>query len=316
MLYAISRCAISNDIYPAAVKGLTWSVVKTPAFNTIPQKCSSGDEVRIAQQQNPLWSWKLIYEYLYDYYRSPQNTMAYSPATDLRELMGFFLQHKAMFDDFLFDDPSDDWIGAFTWKARTDFNPGTTIIDSAGHAQTTTYGGLSGSTIPTFNHAGGTTGDGSITWQDAGLFDGTTAQAVPLVTDGVDWYSPIQRNMGGLFLEDITDLNLSVNPLRAWANGTLRAQGAGNACDSSGHYRILGPGLAIPGYSFGGMYIKWCAEPTGPITIACNFYFRVRFLSDQQDFEQFMAELWTIGGSGGKNGSGTLELTSARPPLV
>jgi len=39
----------------------------------------------------------------------------------------------------------------------------------------------------------------------------------------------------------------------------------------------------------------------------------VRFESDQQDFEQFMEELYTIGGSESKNGSGQLKLCTSRP---
>ena len=53
--------------------------------------------------------------------------------------------------------------------------------------------------------------------------------------------------------------------------------------------------------------------PTGPITASFNFYFRVRFDGDTQDFEQFMQTLWTIGGSESQNGSGTLKLCTARP---
>lgn len=68
-----------------------------------------------------------------------------------------------------------------------------------------------------------------------------------LVTDGAgNWYSPIQRNFAGQFLEDITDLN---GAIQVYANGTLKAL--------STDYTIIGPGLAIPGYSFMGLVIKW-----------------------------------------------------------
>lgn len=68
-----------------------------------------------------------------------------------------------------------------------------------------------------------------------------------LVTDGVgNWYSPIQRNMGGQFYEDITDLNGAIS---VYANGTLKAL--------TTDYTIVGPGLAIPGNSFMGLVVKW-----------------------------------------------------------
>jgi len=83
-------------------------------------------------------------------------------------------------------------------------------------------------------------------------------------------------------------------------------------------YTIVGPGFAIPGYSWMGLVIQWINYPPTPhlITAACNFYYRVRFLSDDADFEQFMHELWTIGGSAGKNGKGTLDLISSRTPVT
>lgn len=299
---------MSNAIYPT-VKGLTWTVLKTPSFGTIVQTAANKAEVRIEQSQNPIWKWQLIYEYLYDNYYSPNNTQPYSPQTDLRELLGFWLARQGQYDDFLFDDPSDDWIGPMTWKARWDFNPGQIIIDSAGHAQKWS-GGITGQTIPTFNHSGGSVTDGTGSWADQGLFAGNTAQYLTTINDGMPtptYYSPIQRNMGSLFLEDVTDLNTSVNPVRVWAGGTLKTL--------TTDYTIGGPGLSIPGYSYSGMYIDWGASsPALPVTIAANFYFRVRFSSDDQDFEQFMQQLWTIGGEGGKNGRGYLELVTARSP--
>jgi Conserved hypothetical protein 2217 (DUF2460) len=298
---------MSNAIYPT-VKGLTWTVLKTPKFNSIVQSAANKTEVRIAQTQNPTYTWELIYEWLYDYFNSPNNTMPYSPQTDFRTMLGFFLARKGMFDDFLFDDPSDDWVGPQTWKARYDFKPGTIIIDPAGHGQLWSGGGT-GLTLPTFNDSGGSVGDGSGSWADQGVFTGSTAQTLQLVTDGTFYYSPLQRYMGALFYEDVTDLNTSVNPLRIWANGVLKT---GSGTD----YTLMGPGLSIPGYSFMGMYVKWVSMPTAPITAAFNFYFRVRFLSDDIDFEQFMQQLWTIGGGSGKNGRGMLELTTSRPSAV
>jgi len=125
-----------------------------------------------------------------------------------------------------------------------------------------------------------------------------------LVNDGAgNYYSPIQRNMGGLFLEDITDLN---GALALYQNGVLVTSG----------YTLMGPGLALPGYSFQGLYVKWSVIPAAPVTASFNFYFRVKCELDTQDYEEFMAGLWTIGGSGSKNGSGQLKLMTRRPPTA
>ncbi len=295
---------MSNDIYPT-IKGLTWTVTKTPKFGTIVQQAANMAEVRIEQSQNPIWTWQLIYEYIYDNFYSAANSMPYTPATDLRELMGFFLARQGMYDDFLFDDPSDDWVGPMTWKPRYDFNPGQAIIDPSGREQTWS-GGQTGATAPAFNTS--TVADGSGVWTYVSAFPGVSGQTLGLINDGMPtptYYTPLQRNMGGLFLEDVTDVNVSVNPVRIWANGVLKTL--------SSDYTINGPGLVLPGYSYSGKYLTWLTTPTAPITAAFNFYFRVRFLSDDLDFEQFMQQLWTIGGSGGKNGRGALELVTARP---
>jgi len=130
------------------------------------------------------------------------------------------------------------------------------------------------------------------------------AAELQLIQDSVTgiWYSPVQRNVAGQFFEDITDLN---GGIQVWANAVLQTGGGVN-------FTLLGPGLAITGSSFYGMYLQWAAMPTGPISATFNFYFRVRFETDQQDFEKFMGQLWTIGGQGGKNGSGTLKMRTSR----
>lgn len=73
-----------------------------------------------------------------------------------------------------------------------------------------------------------------------------------IVDDGVgNYYSPIQRNFGGQFLEDITDLN---GAIAVYANSVLKSIVT--------DYTIVGPGLATPGMSFMGLAIKWAAPPT------------------------------------------------------
>jgi hypothetical protein len=75
------------------------------------------------------------------------------------------------------------------------------------------------------------------------------AAELQLVDDGAGtYYSPVQRNFGGQFYEDVTDIN---GTLEVYANGTLKAL--------TTDYTLVGPGLAIPGYSFMGMVVKWNA---------------------------------------------------------
>jgi hypothetical protein len=245
---------MSIPVWPNQIQGLAWTVVKTMENRTIVQASPAQDEVRIAQSLNPLWTFCLMYEFLFDAWPTAQ--MNYTPYTDLRYLMGFLLQAQGQLNDILFDDPSDDTVG----PAMTTASP------------------------PEPN---------------------TQAQ-LQLVSDGGSppvWYSPIQRNMGGQFYEDITDLNGSIS---VYANGVHQTSG----------YTVIGPGVAIPGYSWRGLAIQWASEPTGPITAAFKFYFRVRLASDTTDFEQWAQELWTIGGENARNGTGTLKLVSSRPPAA
>jgi hypothetical protein len=304
---------MSNSVYPSAIHGLTFTVLKEIEEFTFVQPSANRYEVRVIQTSNPIWHWRLIYEYLYDNFISPNNTKPFSPYTDLATLMGFFMARNGQFDDFLFTDPDDNTV---------------------------------------------------------------TAQTMQIVNDGLGtYYTPIQRWMGGQFYEDVTDLNpLSGSGLVVKANGVTQTGGGTN-------YTFLGPGLAIPGFSFMGMYIKWTNPttngvwqsghayllnntildpaghiqkvttagtsgasqpawndtggttpdgtgslvwtdqgynpgPAGPITASFSFYFRVRFETDSQDFEKFMDNLWTIGGQSTKNGKGMLELMSSRVPTV
>jgi Conserved hypothetical protein 2217 (DUF2460) len=245
---------MSNAVYPAAIAGLAFTVLKQRSHpGGITQSSPGQDEVRILQTYNPIWHFTLMYEVIFGAWPGSGNVQAFAPYTDIQYLMGFTMARGGTFDDFLFDDPSDDSVG----PAMTSASP------------------------PEPN----------------------TQAELQLVNDGGSppiYYSPIQRNMGGLFYEDITDLNGSI---AVYANGILQSSG----------YSVLGPGLAIPGYSFRGLYLQWSHQPTPPITASFKFYFRVRFEEDTTDFEQWAQELWTIGGENARNGSGQLKLISARP---
>lgn len=140
-----------------------------------------------------------------------------------------------------------------------------------------------------------------------------------VVNDGSGHYfAPVQLHIGGKtgtdqaygFYVDVTDMQpnggADHSAISVYDNGTLLTYGT--------DYTLAGPGLAVPGASFQGLYIAFTGTPTGPVTITCNFYWRVIFETDQLDFEQFMQLLYTIGGSGAKNGSGQVKLVSAFPP--
>jgi hypothetical protein len=128
-----------------------------------------------------------------------------------------------------------------------------------------------------------------------------------VVTDGNgNFFSPLQRTFAGNFFEDITDLNTNVDaggqPLAVFANGA-----------ETSNYTLEGPGLAVPGAAFMGLYLAWNAEPAAPVTAQFSYYFRAHFQSDSQDMEKFANKFWTIGGSESQNGKGYLKLQQSRP---
>lgn len=84
------------EIFPA-LPGLSWNVQKTPQFNTISHRAVSGYEVRTALMQYPLWTFSLAYDLLRD-----------DATSELKTLMGFFLQSQGSFAAFLYSDPSDN----------------------------------------------------------------------------------------------------------------------------------------------------------------------------------------------------------------
>jgi hypothetical protein len=226
---------MSNDVYPGTIRGLTWSVSRSPEFNTIVQTSPSFHDTTIIQALNPRWHWELKYDYLKDNIADLVAGLSY---TDFMTLLSFILKHYGQGDDFLFND-----------NQTPDYYVGPAKID----------------TTPNL---------------DAQL-------QVVYDTDGGYYYSPIQVKRGGLWYEDIDYLN---GAIVVYENGTLATA-----------YTTAGPGLAIPGYSFAGMYVKWNGghTPTTPVTAQFSYYWRVRLESDRQDFEKFMNMLWAAGDRGG-----------------
>lgn len=228
---------MSDDLYPNTIRGLTWTVTRSPEFKTIVQTSPSFHETTIIQATNPRWNWELKYDYLKDNIADLVTGLVY---TDFETLLTFFLNHWGQGTNFLFND----------------------IVTPAYYV--------------------GPAKIGAAPNLDAQL-------QVFLNTVDSKYYSPLQIKHGGLWYEDVDYLN-----------GAIAVYGNGTVINASS-YTIGGPGLAIPGYSFAGMYVKfnYGYTPATPITAQFSYCWRVRFDSDRQDFEKFMNMLWTAGERGG-----------------
>lgn len=300
---------MSNVLFPSAVRGLAFTVVKTLENSAIVQSSPTFSSARVLQATNPQWHWRLEYSVVFDNILNPNPSYTY---TDLQIMLGFCQARYSNYDDFLFSDPDDNSIGpgviTAAWQPNTQYSFGSIII-SASHAQQVTAvtgTGYSGGVTPAFSISGGSVVDGGLTWTDLGLgTNGGTNWPNPqaqlqLLTSGTTYYSPIQRNLGGQYLEDITDLNGSIT---VYDNGVLTT-----------NYILQTGGFAISGSSWSGLNLVWTAPPTGPITATFNYYFRVILEEPATDFENFVNMLWAIGGEQNVQGKGYLKLRSAPNP--
>jgi hypothetical protein len=91
-------------LYPT-LPGLGYSVIKRPRFYGGIGKSATGREVRVAYAVNPTWEWDLTYDYLPD-----QQTDSSATASDLKELIGFFLSQTGTLQAFRFLDPDDNQV--------------------------------------------------------------------------------------------------------------------------------------------------------------------------------------------------------------
>lgn len=84
---------MSNALYPTPI-GLTWTIGRSPEFNTVVQRAASGFERRTALMAYPLYNLRLSYEFL----RSD------SINAELQLVQDFFLARNGKSDNFLLDD--------------------------------------------------------------------------------------------------------------------------------------------------------------------------------------------------------------------
>lgn len=87
---------MSVNVLPT-LPGLTYDVQRTPMWDTVVQKASSGKETRTALQTYPLWKWEVVYSLL----------RADATNAEFQQLVGFFNNRKGMFDTFLYSDADD-----------------------------------------------------------------------------------------------------------------------------------------------------------------------------------------------------------------
>jgi len=106
------------------------------------------------------------------------------------------------------------------------------------------------------------------------------------VGDGTQRVFQIVRSMGGIFAEPIFDIDASSLEIYHYIGG------------------IKTPILTGWEEDNGRITFDLGNEPTGPVLVTCDFYYRVRFSSDELTLEQLLTAVWR---------SGTITLVSVKP---
>jgi uncharacterized protein (TIGR02217 family) len=107
---------MSYPVFPT-VRGLSWNITRTPSWETLVQRSSSGMEFRLQYWQYPLWKWELNFAYLKD---NPSDLPPGYTQTDLAVIQGFFNMVAGQYGVFIFDDVNaGDTPGAGPWDSVT-----------------------------------------------------------------------------------------------------------------------------------------------------------------------------------------------------
>lgn len=313
------------SVFPV-LPGLTFTVVKTPSFNTLDMKSPNAYEVRISQTSNPVWTWTLIYDFMHDF---PWG--AFTTVSELRTMMGFFLQMSGMAGSFLFSDPDDNYVGPALISAapNTPLAQLSIVTDGVGNWYSPIQRTLDGVFYEDITDL-----NGAITVYANGVLKSLGTSAGNYQVGGPGLALPTSAYMG-LYLRWINAVTAVWLASHAYALND-------EILDPAGHIQKVTTagtsGTQAPVFNDSGSTtpdgagaLVWTDQgytpaPSAPITAQFNYYFRVHFDTDSIDFEKFVnvgtnavrfagqgGGIYTIGGSEAVNGAGTLKLTSARP---
>jgi hypothetical protein len=141
---------MSNPPVFASLPGLGWSVTKSPRFQTRTQQAISGRQLRIADQQYPIWTFTLNFALLRDDNDSRAGS-GVGPGigyNELRTLAGFFLALQGAYGNFLFWDPTDNTVAAQTIMTGNGTTTSAPLVRQMGSFEEPLLGVITGGSPP------------------------------------------------------------------------------------------------------------------------------------------------------------------------
>lgn len=265
---------VSTEIFPD-LPGLSFEVHMKPTFSTKVDVHTSGKETRTAYWDDPVWDFDLTYDYL------PNNKAV--GVTDLQKIVGFFLDRKGSFDNFLF--------------YHREFNKSDNITVLTGDGNT-----VEATLDMIFNYARSPIGQFNPLGAEFFIDVAPEAHVVDSTHEFVLDYLNNPVNL--VVKDDATPPNTLQLVTGAPAHGQYAfdpetATVTVNA-DLQGHTVSVAytADLTTPAeytISYPNTIVLSTAPSAGSVVRGTySYYFVVRFLDDQADFDQFMDKLWEL----------------------
>lgn len=266
---------MSSQVFPE-LKGLMFETHAKPTFSTKVTQHTSGKETRTSFWQYPTWEFDLMYDYLPN---DPTHSMG---ETDLKTLMGFFMEMAGSFDTFFFKAPDDYHVE----DAEMLIGNGSTnsfILYRQMRGFKEPIGYLTPATIALW---------WTVSLESHVVSGGNTIQLNhPHVLDDDNLlvtlvgFGPLTRVTGPPGNHEYS-INLTTGLMTfnvAQSGGTVTTSYKASMVDADWTY--------LPANT---IQLSTSALANEVVTASYDFYFVCRFADDQNDFDQFMDKLWEI----------------------
>jgi len=280
--------AIKAPLSQAGLRGIEWSTFKRPTFRTTINEAVSGRETRNARMQYPLYQFELSYSFLDER----------NGNTDLSTMMGFFMQVKGQFGEWLYQDPSD-YIAEGVESGIGDAGTVAFYGKKQMGSYTEPVGYFDLSNLFLFTNAAVDTLNDQVTVTGHNLQTGFGP--VRLTTPGT--IPPGLSATVNYWLIVVNDntLKFATSKANALLGTAVDITGAGSGTfTASNGIAVYINGTEVPiGSAYSVVLNNTIVFLTAPalgevVTMDFKFYYICRFLEDTQDYEQFMYNLWTL----------------------